>query len=75
MSLNKCQNCGCESALVSPAPCPTPGGCPDQIVCSETFNSDCVVYTGDPIMCGEEVVVPSNVTMTEALIAIVNFYC
>ena len=76
MALNKCKNCGCDDALVTPAPCPTPGGCPsDQYVCSETFDAACVVYTGDPIMCGEEVVVPSNITMAEALVAIVNFYC
>lgn len=75
MALNKCKNCGCDDALVTPAPCPTPGGCPDQFVCSETFDAACVIYTGDPIYCGEEIVVPSNVTMAEALVAIVNFYC
>ena len=52
MSLNKCQNCGCEDALVTPAPCPTPGGCPDPEPCSEVFNAECVIYTGDVLTPG-----------------------
>jgi hypothetical protein len=76
MSLNKCKNCGCEdSFLTSPAPCPTPTGCADPLTCIETIDAACVIYSGDPIMCGNEVVVPSNVTMAEALVAIANFYC
>jgi hypothetical protein len=52
MSLNKCKNCGCEDALVTLPPCPTPAGCPDPEPCSEVFNAECVIYTGDVLTPG-----------------------
>ena len=43
MSLNKCQNCGCDDALVTLPPCPTPAGCPSPEPCSEVFDAQCVI--------------------------------
>lgn len=37
--------------MPSPAPCPTPVGCPTPQPCSEIFDAQCVVYTGDPLSC------------------------
>ncbi len=73
---NKCAKCGCrDSFLTSPPPCPTPQGCPDPIPCQEVLSSDCVIYTGVPIMCDDVVIIPSDSTMTEALMALVDFMC
>jgi hypothetical protein len=50
---NTCKKCGCQdSFLTSPAPCPTPTGCPTPEPCSEVFNSECVIYTGDVLESG-----------------------
>ena len=75
MSLNKCQNCGCESALVTPAPCPTPGGCPNPEPCSEVFDAQCVIYTANNMPCNESVVIPSGSNMVEALSYLNSYYC
>jgi len=71
-----CKECGCkDSFLVSPAPCPTPGGCPDPEPCYTVTDAQCTIYTGDPIMCGLVEVVPTNTTMAEALALIVAHFC
>jgi hypothetical protein len=69
-------NCGCkDSFLTTPAPCPTPEGCPDPQPCSEVFDAQCIVYTGDPIICGETTIVATNDTVADALNAIVDYFC
>ena len=81
MATNTCTTCGCkkcgcsDSALTSPAPCPTPIGCPDPLTCSEVFDAECVVYTGAPITCGQDVVVPTDTNMAQALQLIVAYFC
>ena len=75
MSLNKCKNCGCEDALVTLPPCPTPGGCPDPVPCSEVFDAQCVVYTGEDIDCNEETIVATDSNIANALNSVVNYYC
>jgi hypothetical protein len=67
-----CKECGCkDSFLVSPAPCPTPGGCPDPEPCSEVINAECVVYTGLDIECDDDIVVETDTTLADALVDIV----
>lgn len=83
MANSSCKNCGCskidcgckDSFLTSPAPCPTPDDCPEAQPCSEVFDADCVIYTGDTILCGQDVVVEPNTTMADALHAIVDYFC
>ena len=81
MAHNTCTTCGCkkcgcsDNALISPASCPTPEGCPDPILCSEVFDAECVVYTGEPILCNLDIVVPTNTNMAEALQLIVAYFC
>ena len=78
-----CTSCGCnqiecgckDSYLTSPPPCPTPVDCPTAQPCSEVFDAQCVVYTGDPIVCGQDTVVPTNTTMAEALSLITAYFC
>jgi hypothetical protein len=69
-------DCGCkDSFLTSPAPCPTPEGCPDVQPCSEVFDAQCIIYTGDPIICGQDTIVPTNTNMADALNLISAYYC
>jgi len=69
-------DCGCKDKfLTSPAPCPTPEGCPDPQPCSEVFDAQCIIYTGAPIVCGEDTVVETNTNMAEALSAVVAYFC
>ena len=75
MSLNKCQNCGCEDALVTPAPCPTPAGCPDPQPCSEVFDAQCIIYTGADIECGDDRVITTESNVAEALNDVVTYFC
>ena len=71
-----CKECGCkDSFLVSPAPCPTPGGCPDPEPCSEVINAECVVYTGLDIECDDNIVVETDTTLADALVDIVTYFC
>lgn len=73
---NTCKKCGCQDSFIpSPAPCPTPEGCPDPQPCSEVLDSQCIIYTGEPIMCGQDTIVPTNTNMAVALKAIVDYFC
>lgn len=68
--------CGCQdTALTTPAPCPTPVDCPTAQPCSETFDSECIIYTGADIMCGLDTVVASGTNMSDALKNIVDYFC
>jgi hypothetical protein len=84
MSCSTCNNkncnnstkCGCtDSYLTSPLPCPTPVDCPEAQPCSETFDSQCIIYTGDKIICDATIVVNPDVTVELALNNIVNYFC
>ena len=81
MATTNCTNCGCKKCgcqddfLITPPACPTPLGCPSPERCSEVLNAECVVYTGEPIMCGLDEVVPTDTTMADALALIVVYFC
>lgn len=75
MSLNKCQNCGCEDALVTLPPCPTPAGCPDPEPCSEVFDAQCIIYTGADIECGNDTIVTSDTNVATALNEVATYFC
>jgi hypothetical protein len=78
MSCNNCNlsKCGCQdSYLTTPPPCPTPSTCPDIQPCSEVFPAECVLYTGDDIMCELDVVVAQNTPVSEALNNVVEYFC
>jgi hypothetical protein len=77
-----CQNCGCQNTLcgcedtplTTPAPC-NPVGCPDPYPCSEVTNAECVIYTGEDIVCQEDVVVAQDTNVADALNNIVDYFC
>jgi hypothetical protein len=73
---NTCKKCGCQDAfLVSPAPCPTPADCPNPEPCSESFDAQCIVYTGDDILCLQNTLVSTNDSVADALVNIVEYFC
>lgn len=78
-----CKNCGCanqscgckDSYLTTPPPCPTPDDCPEAQPCSEVFDAQCIVYTGDDIVCDETTVVAQNTNVADALNQVVEYVC
>lgn len=69
-------DCGCkDSFLTTPAPCPTPDDCPDTQPCSEVFDAQCIIYTGDDITCEQGTVVATNAQVSGALQDIVDYFC
>ncbi len=79
MNTRKCGHlapCGCEDvALVTPAPCPDPGPCPTPYPCSEVTDAQCVIYSGDDILCDQTVVVSQGMTVAEAMASITDYFC
>lgn len=81
MATNTCTTCGCkkcgcsDSALTTPPPCPTPEGCPNPLPCSEYFDAECVIYSGDPIECIDQIVVNTNTNLADALNDLIAFFC
>lgn len=61
--------------MPSPAPCPTPAGCPSPQPCSEVFDSQCVVYTGEALDCNGNVIIGPNNTLAESYVNIINYFC
>lgn len=81
MNCSKCGNtspitCGCETGIPTPPPCAqgTPA-CPDPDPCAETFDSQCIIYTGDDIVCDNTIIVETNTNISEALNSIVDYFC
>jgi hypothetical protein len=76
MSLqNKCAKCGCEdNFLTTPPPCPTAIGCPFE-ECAEIQYAQCIMYTGDNILCFDDTVVPTDTNMAAAINNIVDYLC
>lgn len=70
------KKCGCQdSFLTTPPACPEPFGCPDPEPCSEVFNSLCIVYTGDPILCNGEELLNTGDTVHTLLQDLANYMC
>jgi intracellular sulfur oxidation DsrE/DsrF family protein len=61
--------------LTSPAPCPTPIGCLTPEPCSEVLDAQCIIYTGDDIICNTDTVVSSDDSVALALNNIVDYLC
>jgi hypothetical protein len=68
--------CGCkDTPLTTPAPCGDGINCPEATPCSETFDADCIYYTGEGVVCGEETIITTNMTIAEAMAAVVAAFC
>ena len=63
--------CGCEDeALPSGTPCPEGVDCPDPEPCAETFDAQCIVYTGDDLLCGGVVIASAGARVSDILVAL-----
>ena len=74
MSNITCTKCGCENAIPS-APCPTSVGCPTPSKCNETFNTECLVYSGENLLCGDTVIANTDDPINTVLETLVNEIC
>lgn len=71
-----CKNCKCnKKVVVPPTPCFTSNGCPPKPPCENTFDVACINYTGEDIICNDEVVVELGDSLTTAFITLVNKIC
>jgi hypothetical protein len=68
-------NCGCQQALTSAPPCPTPEDCPEAQPCSAVFDSECIRYTGDPLTCSTVIIVDTDDNLETALTNIIDYFC
>jgi hypothetical protein len=72
----KCKNCKCnKKVVIPPTPCFTSAGCPPKPACEDTFDIDCVNYTGEPIVCNGEVLVESGESLPTVLTTLVDKIC
>jgi hypothetical protein len=61
--------------LTTPAASLTPIGCLAPEPCSEVLDAQCVIYTGNDILCDTDVVVNQNDSVATALNEIVDYFC
>lgn len=81
--MSNCTHCGCnklscgckDSYLTTPPAFPTPENCPAAQPCSETFDSQCIIYTGVDILCDLDTVVQQDDTVAEAIKNIIDYLC
>ena len=81
MICSKCNNecdhtnlCGCQDAPLT-TPNYTLPTCASDEPCYEILDAKCVMYTGDPIMCGNDIVVNTNTIMSQALTDLASYFC
>ena len=73
-----CHNCnqtacnGCQAEVHICNQCPTEQPCDCEVI---DLSTDCVLYTGDDIICNEVIVVPKNTILSDALNKIVDWAC
>lgn len=77
MSTEKnCIDCGCKdnTAPVMP-PLGSGGDCPNPEPCSTITPAECVVFTGNDKLCGEDTVYESGDRLPTVLSSIVDYFC
>ena len=68
--------CGCEDTpLTTNPPCGDGPECNDPNPCPEVFNANCIYYTGEPILCETDEVVTSNMSLADAIAAVIAYFC
>jgi|SRR6056297_2476801 len=76
---NKCThtepNCGCvDGPMTTPPACP-PLPCPNPQPCSSYTDAQCVIYTGDDLICDQQIVVENNANLNDIIIELVSRIC
>jgi hypothetical protein len=71
---NKNEDCGCKATSVTIDSICNPIDCGTE-ECSESFPAQCILYTGEDIICDETTVVTSGDSVAQSLANIVQFFC
>ena len=77
MACNKCnknEDCGCKATSVTINSICNPIDCGTE-ECSESFPAQCILYTGDDIICDESIIVTSGDSVAQSLANIVQYFC
>ena len=78
MACNTCnkktEDCGCKATSVSIDSICNPIDCGSQ-ECSESFPAECILYTGDDIICDATTIVTSGDSVAQSLANIVQYFC
>lgn len=69
-----CIDCRPDNTPLAPVQCGD-NPCPEPNPCSKITRAECVIYTGDDIVCDEEVVVEQGSTIGEAMSSLTQFVC
>jgi hypothetical protein len=72
---NKCKNknCGCQKGLTTQ--CSNLPICPNPQPCDYVTKADCVIYTGDTLMCDSQVALETGANLSVALQDIYTKLC
>jgi hypothetical protein len=68
-------NCGCEKPYTTPAPCPPGEPCAEAQPCSSYTDAECVIYTGEDLICNEEVIIENGELLSKSLEKLVDKLC
>jgi hypothetical protein len=71
---NKNEDCGCKATSVTIDSICNPIDCGTE-ECSESFPAQCILYTGEDIICDETTVITSGDSVAQSLANIVQFFC
>jgi hypothetical protein len=78
MPCNDCGNttegCGCQQEALHISQICNPIDCPSN-ECSETFDAQCIIYTGDDITCEDVILGTSGETIAQITANIVAYFC
>jgi len=67
--------CGCESPYTTAPACLPVDPCSNPEPCSEFFDAECIIYSGDSIWCGTDQVVIKNDRLGTSIVNIVTYFC
>jgi hypothetical protein len=65
----------CTDGLTTPPPCGPGVPCEDPEKCAEQFDADCIVYTGDDIVCQQTTIIAQDTTVAQGLNNIIDWVC
>jgi len=77
---NRCTHtepgCGCVDApMTTPPACPPSAPCPEAQPCTSYTDAQCIVYTGEDIVCNEQVIAEQNQPLSEILQNLTDLAC
>jgi len=68
-------NCGCEKYLTTPPACPPSEPCEDYQPCSSYTDAECVIYTGEDLICNGEIIIENGEILSKSLEKLVDKLC